>query len=121
MSTVRSHVGATPILPVAELGPAVAFYRTLGFEVVLYDAGYAWVSHDGHEILHLRLVPDLDVGANSASCYLHVSDADALHVEWSAAGVDAGPLEDTPWGMREFAIRDPSRNIVRIGHAAEPR
>ena len=118
MSTIHSHLSATQILPVAELGPAVNFYRTLASEVALYDTGYAWVTQDGHEILHLTRVPDLHAGANSAACYRHVPNADALRAEWSAAGVDPGPMQDTPRGMREFAIRDPSHNLVRIGHQA---
>jgi hypothetical protein len=23
---------------------------------------------------------------------------------------------DEPWGMREFAVRDPAGNLIRIGH-----
>jgi uncharacterized glyoxalase superfamily protein PhnB len=111
------RVDATPVLPVADMEPAIAFYRLLGFEVTLYDAGYAWVSHAGHELLHLLSVPGLDVDANAASCYLHVADGDALHEAWAAAGMAVGPLEDTPWGMREFAMLDPSLNRVRVGHA----
>jgi uncharacterized glyoxalase superfamily protein PhnB len=25
------------------------------------------------------------------------------------------PIKDTPWGMREFAVVDPSGNLLRIG------
>jgi hypothetical protein len=25
------------------------------------------------------------------------------------------PIRDTPWGMREFSVVDPSGNLIRIG------
>lgn len=115
-SALDAHVHVQPILPVAGMDEAIDFYRRLGFDVSAYDAGYAWVSHRGHEILHLRLVEDLDPAMNAASCYLHVDDADAVHVAWTAAGATAEPLADQPWGMREFAVTDPSGNRLRVGH-----
>jgi hypothetical protein len=56
-------------------------------------------------------------------CYLRVGDADAVHTEWEAIGV---PRDDatgsrleppmlTDYGMREFALVDPSGNLVRVG------
>ena len=103
--------------------PAIAFYRRLRFEVTAYDEAYAWVSWDGHELLHLRLLPELDPGTNAASCYLHVDDAGQWHRTWASTGVDVGRLADQPWGMREFAVTDPSGNLVRVGSpsaGAEP-
>jgi uncharacterized glyoxalase superfamily protein PhnB len=104
------------ILPVAAMKPAAAFYRQLGFNVEGHDDGYAWVGHRGDEILHLRQVPGLDRTQNAASCYLHVRDADEWHATWTAAGVTVGPITDQPWGMREFALTDPSGNLIRVGH-----
>jgi catechol 2,3-dioxygenase-like lactoylglutathione lyase family enzyme len=116
--TTHTHVGAIAVLPVTEMEPCISFYRSIGFEVVSYDEGYAWVSHLGHELLHLRHVPDLAVGMNEAACYLHVSDADAFHSALPD-GLDAGPIADQPWGMREFALTDPSGNTIRIGQLAD--
>ena len=52
-----------------------------------------------------------------------MSDADALHDEWQAIGVpyDAATGSrlvapgETDYGMREFAVVDPSGNLVRVG------
>ena len=104
-----------PILPVRDLGEAADFYRRLGFTVTRHDDGYAWVLHAGDELLHLRLVPDVRPETNAASCYLHVQDADAWHAQWARAGVTMDPVADQPWGMREFAVIDPSGNLVRVG------
>ncbi len=103
------------IFPVAEMATAVEFYRRLGFEVMAYDETYAWVRHDGGELLHLSLEPDTQRNANRAAGYFHVQDVDAWHEAWTAAGVELGPVGDRPWQMREFALRDPSGNLIRIG------
>jgi len=29
------------------------------------------------------------------------------------------PPADEPWGMREFTLRDPAGNLIRIGHELE--
>lgn len=103
------------ILPVVSMESAAAFYRQLGFDVQSYDSQYAWVVHDRKEILHLREVAGLDPGVNAASCYLHVGDADGWHAAWTAAELPVEPIEDQPWGMREFSVVDPSGNLIRVG------
>ena len=102
------------IFPVREMGPAISFYEAVGFEVEAFDESYAWVRHRGEEILHLALVTDLDSTRNAAAGYFHVQDPEAWHRACSAA-VETGELLDRPWGMREFELRDPSRNLLRVG------
>lgn len=105
-----------PILPVADMAEAIGFYRALGFEVTVYDGGYAWVRHCGWELFHLAAV-DPNVRGSDAALYLHVADADAWRAALVAtgAGVSIGTVADMPWGMREFSFADPSGNVVRIG------
>ena len=102
-----------PVLPARDLAEAIEFYERLGLDVVSYDAGYAWVLYGGRELLHLRLVTDVDSDRNEASAYLHVDDTDAWHARWS--GVARTDPTDTEWGMREFSLSDPSGNLLRIG------
>jgi len=108
-----------PVLPVADMVEAVDFYRRLGFEVEQYDGGYAWVRTCGWEFFHLVAASDLEPGTSSAGAYVHVDDADEWHVALTAAagGDDSaiGGVVDQPWGMREFAVTDPSGNTVRFG------
>ena len=94
----------------------VAFYRGLGFEVEAFDDTYAWVRRNGDEILHLRLVPELDPAANESAGYFHVEDADSWHAAWTGGEVDLTAIEDYPWGMREFSFSDPNGNLIRVGH-----
>jgi catechol 2,3-dioxygenase-like lactoylglutathione lyase family enzyme len=116
---------AAPILPSRDLDETLAFYLRLGFE----DRGgpheewnYLILGRGGIE-LQFYGDPDVDPLTTSASCYLRVPDADALHAEWHGAGVARDratgsrlePPEDTDYGMREFALVDPSGNLVRVG------
>jgi catechol 2,3-dioxygenase-like lactoylglutathione lyase family enzyme len=105
----------TPIFPTADLDESAAFYRTAGFIVDAYDAGYAFVIYDGREVLHLAGADDLDPARNQAACYLNTTEADNLHAAWNAAGLPVSAINDQPWGMREFEVRDPSGNLLRIG------
>ena len=103
------------IFAVNDMGAAIAFYKTLGFQVESFDAGYAWVRHRGAELLHLAFADDLETGANRAAVYFHVQDAASWHQSWVAAGVSVSAIGDYPWQMREFSVRDPSGNLIRIG------
>ncbi len=97
------------------MGQSVSFYQSLGFEVEAYGPSYVWVRHQGAEILHLALVPELDGHESQSAVYFHVQDVAEWHAAWSASILDLSPIEDRPWGMREFSLRDPVGNLLRVG------
>ncbi len=113
-----------PILPSRDLVRTRRLYERLGFQV-----GYfAPHGHDRYAIftrgeleVHFFGHPDLDPATNDAGCYWRVSDARAWHAQCAAlelgsAGIPrVTPLENKPWGMREFALVDEDGNLVRIG------
>ena len=107
---------AIPVLPVAEIWRATAWYERLGFTVVDAWDDYAILRLDGAEV-HLSQLPDEGLGAPSwAGAYLRVADADVAFERWTALGAPVvGPLADRPHGMREFATEDPDGNLWRIG------
>jgi hypothetical protein len=48
--------------------------------------------------------------------YLYVEDADALHAEYAARGVEfTRDLGDTPWQSREFVIKDCDGRLLAFG------
>ncbi|HZR96244.1 MAG TPA: VOC family protein [Gaiellaceae bacterium] len=116
---------AVPILPARDLRETLAFYERLGFENRGADPevwDYLIIGRGGAE-LHFFPKPDVDPLTTDFSCYIRVPDAGALHREWEAVGVPADaatgsrlmPPCDADYGMREFALVDPSGNLVRVG------
>ncbi len=107
-----------PVVPVRDLDAALERYRRLGFDVRAYTGPdrYGYVDR-GSVSMHLSESKQHDPKRSTTSVYLYVSDADALHREWTAAGVDGyfhGP-RDTPYGLREFAYVDPDGTQHRVG------
>jgi hypothetical protein len=72
--------------------------------------------------MHFFLFKDISPDQNYAQCYWRPEDVDALYAEGRAAGLPSSgtprlaPVEDKPWGMREFAFSDPNGNLAWVGH-----
>jgi catechol 2,3-dioxygenase-like lactoylglutathione lyase family enzyme len=114
-----------PILPSRDLRRTLTFYEALGFEnrgappeewdYLIVGRGALW--------LHFFLDPDVDPLRTASSCFAYVDDAQRLYDEWAALDLawDASaasrlvPPVETDYGMREFAVVDPSGNLVRVG------
>lgn len=113
---------AIPLLPAKSMAQTLAFYSRLGFacEVVAPNSAYAFANRGTLEV-HFFLYEDLTPGDSSFGAYFRVNDVDALYREYAALGLPTGgipritPLEDKPWGMREFAVIDENGSLVRIG------
>lgn len=108
----------SPVISVRDLDAALRRYRQLGFETHAYPGteryGYA---NRGAVSLHLAEWAEHDPQSTGASIYLYVGDADALHAQWTAAGVEGrfvGP-HDTPYQLREFAYVDIDGTAIRVG------
>jgi catechol 2,3-dioxygenase-like lactoylglutathione lyase family enzyme len=114
---VRIEGQVIPTLPARDMDETLAYYESLGFEMVGRYPGeqaYAIVRRDDAE-LHFYEFP-VDPLKNLAGCYLRITDVDALHTEWLEAGIEIlQTLTHTDHGMREFAISDPNGNLLKIG------
>ena len=117
---------AVPIMPANDLDATLSFYERLGFE----NAGSApseWnylIVRRGSVQMHFYGDPQVDPLTTASRCYVFTEDADALYDEWNAIGIATdpktgsrlqGPPVDTDYGMREFALVDPSGNLIRVG------
>ena len=91
-----------PVIAVRDVHAALARYERLGFTSELDEqAEYGFVQR-GSVQLHLTPADPDDTGRTGGAVYVYVSDADALHAEWTSAGVHGrflGP-HDTPYGLR---------------------
>lgn len=119
--TETVFLSVAPIIPVRDLDAALARYAALGFTANHYSGPerYGFVERGGVE-MHLIETPGHDPLTTDTQVYLRVADADAVHAEWSAAGVEGRYTEpaDTPYGLREFAYVDPDGTAHRVGSAA---
>jgi hypothetical protein len=108
----------SPVVPVRDLTAALDRYQRLGFATHPYEGGERYgFAERGDVSLHISESADHDPARTAATVYLYVSDADALHAEWTACGVDGrfGAPRNTPYGLREFAYVDPDGTLHRVG------
>lgn len=106
-----------PTLPMRDVEQTLSYFQRLGFEVVAEYPGeqrYAIVRRDDAE-LHFYEFP-VDPRQNLSGCYLRIQDAPALYDEWRATGIEIlQELTKTDYGLHEFAIADPSGNLLKVG------
>jgi hypothetical protein len=55
--------------------------------------------------------------AGTGEAYIEVGGIDDYHEELVTRGVPLGDLADRPYGMRDFAVIDPSGNRILFGQA----
>jgi uncharacterized glyoxalase superfamily protein PhnB len=79
------------------------------------DKNYAVIGRDKVEIHFWKC--NNKIHPENTSCYIQVEDVDELYEEMKIAGVvhPNGPLQNQPWGMREFAILDEDGNMIKFG------
>lgn len=116
-----------PVLMCNDVAVSIRFYERLGFRLLFQDAAsqprYAAVMRDSVE-LHLQWndLSGLPPGVDRPVYRFMVSEVEALHAEFQAAGLDPGASAgspwaqpgDTPWGTREFHLRDPAGNGLQF-------
>ena len=108
-----------------DLPATLAYYRDiLGFECLGTwndPPVYAIVARDEHRI-HFRVAgpttpnPDKYLDELLLDAYLFIENADALHAEYAARGVEfTRALGDTPWHSREFVVKDCDGRLLAFG------
>ncbi|MDT8368992.1 MAG: VOC family protein [Longimicrobiales bacterium] len=122
MTTILEAV--QPVLASRDVEASITFYERLGFSETFRDQAdgprYAGVARDGVE-LHLQWHDETQWAASiDRPVYRFVvRDVDAPFaefVETGGVGEDGSPGSpwgrpgDTPWGTREFHLRDPDGN-----------
>ncbi len=131
LGALHQFHGVQPVLPVADVVRAARYFcSVLGFEMD-FIAGeppsYARVKmgvrppgeRGWGDPVYLRLwqVSVRDARPWRGEIAIHVGhDLDGLHAAYVKRGVDiVEPPVSQPWGLREFAIREPDGHILRFG------
>jgi catechol 2,3-dioxygenase-like lactoylglutathione lyase family enzyme len=102
-------IRAVPVLPANDVDETVGFWRDeLGFSEVFRSEEYGIVERDGTAV---HFFPsEVDPMENDGGCRLGVDDVDTYYEEYRAHVY--ADLEAKPWGTREFAVLDPTRNLI---------
>jgi catechol 2,3-dioxygenase-like lactoylglutathione lyase family enzyme len=112
-----------PKLPMRNKSASREYYvNLLGFEVFGSTdyPDYLMVQCEGVQ-LHFFAYRELDPKLNYGQVYIRTDDIDALYSSYLERGVPihpAGPLEEKPWGQREFSLLDPDNNLITFGQNA---
>jgi catechol 2,3-dioxygenase-like lactoylglutathione lyase family enzyme len=120
--------GVHPVLSASDVTASVQFYCNLGFMLLFQDTPvgpkYAGVARDSVE-LHIQWAdPQQWAYPTDRPAYRFiVSDVDAIYREFVESGsIDTDAKQgspwavpaDTPWGTREFHVRDPGHNSLQF-------
>ncbi len=120
-SATEQITASAHVLAVADLDRSRSFYeRVLGFEDMNVAApGWCFMQRDACR-LQIGECPDAppagETGDHSYFAYIYVRDAAALYDNAQQQGAEViKPLQDEPWGMKEFALRTPDGHRIMIG------
>ena len=111
-----------PGLAVTDLAASIEFYtRKLGFQVGFTWGGepptFAGLNLDKVQIFLSKGTPT--PSSDTSAAYFRVGDADELYEFHRANGVEiAQTIDDRPYGMRDYAVRDPDRYHLVFGQHA---
>ena len=111
MPTLRSTV---PVLASLDIAKTIEFYVSkLGFEEVYVQPEEYGIAKRDDISIHFWACDDPKLPQNT-SCRVQVDDIDDLYAELLPRGVvhPNGPLQEKPWGSREFAILDSDGNLI---------
>ena len=107
-----------------DIPATLAYYKDrLGFDCLgtwQDPPVYAIVARDQHRI-HFRCAEPPPPNPNKYAdelldAYLFIEDADALHAEFAARGVEfTRGLANTPWQSREFVVKDCDGRLLAFG------
>ena len=117
-----------PVLMAKDVADTLQFYVALGFSLSFVDQPsdpkYAGVVRDGVE-LHIQWADSKQWAypIDRPAYRFVVSDVDALYREFAESGIISSSTSqgspwaapaDTPWGTREFHLRDPGQNSLQF-------
>lgn len=106
-------LAAVPVVNVADIQEALDFYvGSLGFEQAFQVGPYAGVQL-GAAMIHLNGGSD-SWNARPTSVRVTVDGIDDYHEAMDGLGLVKAdePLQDTPFGHRQFSVLDPTQNRI---------
>lgn len=106
---------AIPVLASLDITASLDYFHKLGFET--HDFGDYGIAVREHVEIHFWACTDKNVAENT-SCYVRVHDIHALRADL-VKRIDVGEVVETPWGMDELYVWDPSGSLVKFGQVTD--
>ena len=103
-------ISIAPRFPVGDMEQALPFYAQLGFATTYRDGEFAIVERD-------RISLHFTVSEGHSVCWIGVTNIEALYQQYVPTGAIQSPLTSQPWGMKEFFLCDPFRNLLLFGES----
>jgi Glyoxalase/Bleomycin resistance protein/Dioxygenase superfamily len=111
---VTEFVSAVPIIPARDVEAAASWYRDeLDFDVFHTEPEYGIVGR-GESWIHFWGPSGIAPEDSSTMIRLGVRGIDGLFAHCQEHGIvhPNAPLQEQPWGFREFSVRDRDGNLV---------
>ena len=124
MTTMRTMAilkSAAPVLASLDIERTVSFYCSrLGFSRVYVEPGVWGIVSRNQVQIHFWPCSEPHIAENT-SCRVYVTGIDDLFAELNAHGVvhPNAPLQDRPWGSREFGVLDGDGNLITLAERAQ--
>lgn len=107
---------ANPILAVADVPRAIAYYR----DVFGLIPTWMWEENVGGvttEVAPIEIYFSRAETPTPSSLAVFVEDADRAYAKYRAAGAEiVDEIETKPWGLRSFTVKDPDGNLIGVAH-----
>jgi catechol 2,3-dioxygenase-like lactoylglutathione lyase family enzyme len=116
---VTTFLCSVPIIPARDVIASTSWYRdALGYEVHRSQADYGIVGREGSWI-HLYGPSGIAPESSDTMIRVGVDGIDDLYTACVAKGIvhPNAPLQERPWGLREFAVLDLDGNLVTFFEA----
>jgi catechol 2,3-dioxygenase-like lactoylglutathione lyase family enzyme len=113
-------ISAVPVIPARDVEESAAWYRDrLGFEIFHAEREYGIVGR-GETWIHLWGPSGIAPENSMTSLRAGVRGIDGLYEHCQDEGIvhPNAPLEEQPWGFREFGVADRDGNLLTF---FEPR
>ncbi|MCA0427648.1 MAG: VOC family protein [Bacteroidetes bacterium] len=110
---------AVPKLPMRNKIRTKNWYQQLGFNDIgaMDYPDYLILRKDAIE-LHFFAFPALNPLENYGQIYIHCTEIEAHYKQIQEQGISIhpnAPLQQKPWGKKEFALLDPDNNLLTFG------